>query len=226
MAFELKNTVPWGRNLEEYKAMFNLFESDLDKYIIGFGDGPASFNTEMTKRNKSVVSIDPIYKFSASELKQRIQETKDIVIEQTRNNLGNFVWSTITNVQELEQIRMFAMEKFLNDFEKGTKEGRYIPHELPNKTNFKDLSFDIGLSSHFLILYSQLGLEFHKASINEMLRISREIRIFPILDLDAKRSELLDDLIEHFEKDYSVTIEKVDYEFQRGGNEMLRIQRK
>lgn len=226
MAFELKNIVPWGRNLEEYKAMFNLTESDLDKNIVGFGDGPASFNTEMTKQFKSVISIDPIYKFPASELKQRIQETKDIVLEQTRNNLINFVWSTITSVQELEQIRMFAMDNFLNDFEKGKIEGRYIPHELPNKTNFKDLTFDLGISSHFLILYSQLGLEFHKASIHEMLRVSREIRIFPILDLDAKRSALLDDLLDHFENDYSVTIEKVDYMFQIGGNEMLRIKRK
>jgi len=48
MAFELKNTVPWGRNLDEHKSMFTLTEADLNKGIISFGDRPASFNYEMT----------------------------------------------------------------------------------------------------------------------------------------------------------------------------------
>jgi hypothetical protein len=226
MAFELKNTVPWGRNLDEYQSMFKLTDSDLNKRIISFGDGPASFNYEMTMLNKSIVSIDPIYQFSTTDLKIRIKETKDIVIEQTKNNLQNFVWTKIKTINELEQIRLSAMENFLQDFEKGKKESRYINHEMPNKTDFDDLTFDLGLSSHFLILYSQLGLDFHISSLTEMLRVAKEIRIFPILNLDAKKSELLDNLIKHFEKDFIVTIEKVDYEFQKNGNEMLAIKRK
>jgi hypothetical protein len=225
MAFELKNTVPWGRNLDEYKSMFNLTDSDLDKRIISFGDGPASFNYEMTILGKSIVSIDPIYQFSKNDLRIRIKETKDIVIEQTKNNLQNFVWTKIKNINELEQIRLSAMENFLQDFENGKKESRYINHEMPNKTNFDNLTFDLALSSHFLILYSQLGLEFHISSLTEMLRVAKEIRIFPILNLDAKKSELLDNLIQHFEKDFILTIEKVDYEFQKNGNEMLTIKR-
>ncbi|MDD5242304.1 MAG: hypothetical protein PHG47_11385 [Sulfuricella sp.] len=225
MAFELKNTVPWGRNLDEYKSMFKLTDSDLNKRIISFGDGPASFNYEMTMSGKNVVSIDPIYQFSKTDLKIRIEETKDIVIVQTKNNLQNFVWTKIKNINELEQIRLSAMENFLQDFENGKKESRYVNHEMPNKTDFDNLTFDLALSSHFLILYSQLGLEFHISSLTEMLRVAKEIRIFPILNLDAKKSELLDSLIKHFEKDFIVTIEKVDYEFQKNGNEMLTIKR-
>ena len=202
MAFELKNTVPWGRNLEEYRSMFNLTDYDLDKRIISFGDGPASFNFEMTGLDKNVVSIDPIYGFTADELKQRIIETKDIVIEQTKNNLENFVWTKIKNVEELEKIRLSAMDNFLIDFELGKTENRYVNHEMPDKTSFGDLTFDLGLSSHFLILYSQLGLDFHISSINEMLRIAKEVRIFPILNLDAKKSELLDKLIRHFQMNF------------------------
>ena len=71
MAFELKNTVPWGRTLEEYKNMFSLTDSDLNKQIISFGDGPASFNYKMTKQNKSVTSIDPIYQFSKRNLSKK-----------------------------------------------------------------------------------------------------------------------------------------------------------
>lgn len=226
MAFELKNTVPWGRNLDEYKNMFSLTDSDLNKRIISFGDGPASFNMEMTSQGKSVVSIDPVYRFTADELNQRIHETKDIVVEQMKNNLNNFVWTSIKNVQELEQIRLSAMNNFLQDFEKGKENGRYINHELPNRADFKTNSFDLALSSHFLVLYSQLGLEFHIESVKEMLRVASEIRIFPLLNLDAKKSEVLDGLIEYFNSDYSVSIEMVDYEFQKNGNKMLRITEK
>lgn len=54
MAFELKDTVPWGRNLDEYESMFSLTKPDMDKRIVSFGDGPASFNLEMTRQNKHV----------------------------------------------------------------------------------------------------------------------------------------------------------------------------
>lgn len=226
MAFELKNTVPWGRNLEEYKSMFGFSDSDLSKSIISFGDGPASFNFEMYSLGKKVVSIDPVYRFSVEEVRARINETKDIVVEQTKKNLSNFVWTKIKDVEELEKMRLSAMENFLKDFEVGKKEGRYINHEMPTRTAFDDLSFDIGISSHFLILYSQLGLDFHIDSVAEMLRVAREVRIFPILNLDAKKSELLDRIIKYFEPNFTLNIVKVDYEFQKNGNEMLTIERK
>lgn len=226
MAFELKNVVPWGRNLEEYIKIFKLTDSDLNKQIVSFGDGPASFNSEMMQLNKKVVSLDPIYQFTKAELKQRIDETKETVIEQMKANQGNFVWKYIKNVSELEQIRMGAMSIFLDDFEKGKEQERYIYHELPNPTKYDSSDFDLGLSSHFLLLYSQLGLEFHIQSIREMLRICKEIRIFPILNLNATKSEVLENIITHFNSDFDVSIESSDYEFQKDGNKMLVIKRK
>jgi hypothetical protein len=226
MAFELKNVVPWGRSLEEYIKIFKLTDSDLNSRIISFGDGPASFNSEMTKLDKMVVSLDPIYQFTKAELKQRIDETKETVIEQMRTNQGNFVWKNIKNIDELEQIRMGAMANFVDDFEIGKEQQRYIYHELPTQTKYNSQEFDLGLSSHFLILYSQLGLDFHIQSISEMLRICKEIRIFPILNLNATKSEVLEDIIANFNSDFIVTIESSDYEFQKNGNEMLVIKRK
>lgn len=225
MAFELKNVVPWGRNLEEYTRIFKLTDSDFNSRIISFGDGPASFNSEMTKFKRQIVSLDPIYQFSKEELKQRIEETKETIIEQTKTNQDNFVWTNIKSIQDLEQIRMGAMIQFIDDFELGKIQERYIYHELPNQTKFSDLSFDLGLSSHFLILYSQLGLDFHIKSIAEMLRICKEIRIFPILNLNAVKSEVLDGIIDYFKPDFKIGIESVDYEFQKGGNQMLTIKR-
>jgi hypothetical protein len=226
MAFELLKVVPWGRNLAEYTGMFNLTDSDLNSKIISFGDGPASFNSEISKYNRKVISIDPIYQFTKDELKQRIKEIKDIVLEQTHKNKDNFVWTHIRNIQELEKVRMDSMTEFLKDFESGKRQGRYINHELPQKTQFGDMTFDLGLSSHFLILYSQLGLDFHIKSIIEMLRICKEIRVFPLLNLNAEKSEVLEGIIEYFNSDFIVSILKVDYEFQKNGNSMLKIKRK
>lgn len=223
MAFELKNVVPWGRSLEEYIKMFNITNSDINNRIISFGDGPASFNSEMTKLDKTVVSLDPIYQFTKAEIKQRIDETKETVIEQITTNKQNFVWKNIKNTDALEQVRMNAMSVFIDDFEHGKQQERYIYHELPNPTKYDSKEFDLGLSSHFLILYSQLGLDFHIESINEMLRICKEIRIFPILNLNSEKSEVLDPIIEHFKSDYEVNIISVDYEFQKNGNQMLQI---
>lgn len=226
MAFELKNVVPWGRNLAEYRQMFVLTEADLQKKILSVGDGPASFNTEMKALHHTVTSLDPIYQFTKTELEQRIAETKDIVIAQMKANAENFVWTHIKDVEELAQIRMDAMQSFLNDVEVGKKERRYIVHALPEPTPFLDLSFDIGLSSHFLLLYDQLGLDFHIRSIEEMLRICKEIRIFPLLNLNADKSAVLEDIILHFTPNYVLDMLDVGYEFQKNGKKMLRIKAK
>jgi hypothetical protein len=115
------------------------------------------------------------------------------------------------------------MKLFLNDFERGLRENRYLPYSLPDIPLETD-SFDIGISSHFLLLYSQLGEEFHLKAMNEMLRLCREIRIFPIIDLNLKKPEFLERIILHYKsKRYNVTVSQVDYEFQKGGNQMLRI---
>ena len=56
MPFSIDRVMPWGRSLEEYRAMFSLSEDDLARRILGCGDGPASFNAELSVRGGSVVS--------------------------------------------------------------------------------------------------------------------------------------------------------------------------
>jgi hypothetical protein len=191
--------------------------------IISFGDGPASFNAEGTKKGGYIVSVDPVYRFSVKEIENRINETKAIVLEQTGKNRENYRWDKIKSITELEHLRISAMNLFLDDFEKGLVEARYICAELPDKINFPDNSFDLGLSSHFLFLYSTLGWEFHLQSIIEMLRICKEIRIFPTCDINGKKTELLSKVICYFGDKYRIKIIKTSYEFQKNGNEMLII---
>lgn len=223
MAFKLNSVVPWGRNFEEYRLMFRLTQDDLKTKIAGFGDGPACFNRELTERGGSVISFDPIYQFTKEDIQKRIEEVRVEVMEQMRQNRDNYIWTKIRNPEELKNIRMSAMKRFLEDYDKGRAEGRYVYHELPDRLPFEDNYFNIGLSSHFLLMYTSLGYDFHIAAMTEMLRVCKEIRIFPIVDLDANKTELINSVIGHFREDYRVEIVNTDYEFQKGDNKVLII---
>ncbi len=141
-------------------------------------------------------------------------------------NKDQFLWKHFKDVNELGQVRMESMKAFLNDYEKGLKEGRYIAGELPD-LNIEDQKYDITLCSHFLFLYTDnLSLDFHICSSREILRISKEVRIFPVLDYNNQLSIHFEGVKAHFEKlGYKVDIQTVDYEFQKGGNKMLKISR-
>lgn len=225
MAFKLENVVPWGRTLDEYRMMFLLNDNDMSKRIAGFGDGPASFNFEATKQGYFVTSFDPIYQFSKDELQKRIDEVRITVMQQMSENMNNYVWTKIKSLEELETVRMSAMRLFLEDFEKGKQERRYIHHELPDRLTLEDDTFDIGLSSHFLLMYTVLGFEFHIQAMTEMLRVCKEIRIFPIVDLDANETDLISNVIDYFKQGYEVEIRKTQYEFQKGDNKLLIIRK-
>lgn len=224
MPVHYQNVVPWGRSYQEYVDMFNLTDEDMDKFILGCGDGPASFNCEMNRQGKSVVSVDPIYCQDRETIRKRIDETKSEVLEQTRTNQDRFVWQTITSVEELGMIRMTSMNMFLDDLEDGKKQGRYIAGALPDFP-FADNSFDMALVSHLMFLYSeQLSFDFHIHAIDELLRVAGEVRIFPLLDLNSRKSIHLDEVVGYLlSQGFVVLEEKVNYEFQKGGNTMLKV---
>ena len=220
----LDNIVPWGRNLGEYTKMFLLTDKELKSKILGCGDGPASFNAQVNVLGGNVISIDPTYAFTKSQIASRIDEVADEVMEQVVKKKDDFVWNTILNPDALYSMRMFAMDVFLEDYKQGKEEGRYRYEMLPS-LSFEDTYFDLALSSHFLFLYSEhVDEDFHIKSILEMLRVAKEVRIFPIITLEGKKSPYLDTIIEQLKsKGYQAEVVKTNYEFQIGGDEMLKI---
>jgi len=224
MSFKYEEAVPWGRSFDEYLRIFRLTDEDLRRKILGCADGPASFNAEMSRHGHRVVSCDPLYKLTAEQIERRIETTYEDVIRQTRQNQEKFVWETISSPDELGRIRLDAMRNFLGDYEPGRKDGRYIPAELPNLP-FPPLSFDLALSAHFLFFYSDsLSLAFHQQALDEMCRVAHEVRIFPLLTYNAEPCSLIAPIVDHLENvGKNVSIEKVPYEFQRGGNMMMKV---
>lgn len=223
MAFHLNDVVPWGRSLKEYVQMFDLTAADLNKKIVSFADGPASFNAEAKTAGYDVTSLDIVYQFSAAEIKGRIDETKEIVLEQTKKNAENYNWHEIKDITELEKIRMGAMEKFLQDYDHGKREKRYLFHEFPCQTPFAENHFDLGLCSHFLFLYPGLGYSFHLETLEEMIRICQEVRVSPLVDLDGTRPEFFQRLMEELGERYTVAVCQTDYAFLKSENSYLSI---
>ena len=224
MAFRLEEVVPWGRSFEEYRRMFALSENDLSERILGCADGPASFNAGLTKGGGKIVSIDPLYRFSREEIRRRIDQVFDTVLSETRKNVHEFVWGTIPSVEALGRTRRKAMDDFLDDYPGGVNEGRYIDAALP-ELPFLEKEFDLALCSHYLFLYSpHLSLDFHVGSIRELCRVAREVRIFPLLELGAVPSRHLEEVQKKLRgQECTVSIVPVDYEFQRGGNRMMKV---
>ena len=224
MPISYESVVPWGRSYDEYVSMFALTDRDLAGTVLGCGDGPAAFNADLTARGGRVVSVDPIYRFTRGEIERRIKETRDKVVEQTERNLGHFLWTKFKDLDHLVRVRLGAMARFLEDFEKGKAEGRYREGELPDLPSF-DGRFSLALSSHFLFFYSDnLTYEFHEKSIDAMLDAADEARIFPIVDLNLNRSPYLGGIVDRYRgKGYAVEERRVDYEFQKGGDRMLTI---
>jgi hypothetical protein len=224
MAVALKQIVPFGRLLWEYESMFALNQSDKQGNILGCGDGPASFNAQMSAQGYRVTSIDPIYCFSGVEIQQRFDQVAPDIIAQVRSTPDDWVWNHHHNPDELLSNRRAALEGFLADYEVGMRAGRYINAELPCLP-FANQTFDLALCSHLLFLYSaQLDLAFHIASVQELCRVAHEVRIFPLLTLAGQPSPHIEPVRRALDEiGIKSNIVRVGYELQKGGNEMLVV---
>ena len=226
MAMQLDKVVPFGRSLDEYRRLFALSDGDLQKNVISIADGPASFNAELTAQGGSVVSVDPLYIFSAADIAERFYAVVDLIIDQVKATPDDWTWHYHRSPDHLKENRCAALRSFVGDFDKGKTEGRYVIGELPH-LEFADGLFDLALCSHFLFLYTDhLTYEFHRASVLEMLRIATEVRIFPLLTLGLEVSPYLAPLVSDLaSQGFSASVEVVPYEVQRGGHHVLRVRR-
>lgn len=224
MAVALDQIVPWGRTRREYESMFRLAGAELSSGILDCGGGPASFAAEMAAAGHRVVSADPIYTRPGPEIRGRFDETARRILSQVRASPNDWVWSFHRDPDDLRANRRAALERFLADYEPGARQGRYVTAALPNLP-FANGAFGLALCSHLLFLYSDLlSAEFHLRSLIELARVAREIRVFPLLNLDLKPSRHVEGVRSSLAaQGLASEIVRVDYELQRGGNKMLRL---
>jgi hypothetical protein len=220
----INSAYPWGRSFDEYRRMFRLTDEDLGRRILGCADGPASFNTKMHRLGRRVVSCDPLYRYGTDEIRARIDVVYPRLVALTEKERGRFVWDVIRSPEELGRVRMAAMQEFLGDYESGRRAGRYVTGALP-QLPFGDTSFDLALCSHFLFLYSEeLSLDYHLRSVLELCRVADEVRVFPLLDMKGTPSRHVGPVLEALRsRGRDARLERVPYEFQKGGDEMMRV---
>ena len=235
--------VPSVKSFDEYIKMFDLSSEDLQQRIVAIPGGPSSFNAEGTKAGFNITSICPGYRCSDTELREIINRYLPDNVDGVIANPQNWVWSYHTSPQALKENCFKAVEMFFDDYEPGKKDGRYLHLDIHHQDihhqdvlclDVPDRCFDLALSSHFLFYHSDrcdlgfvgLDLDYHLAAIKEMLRVSKEVRIFPLLTIMQMQniSPYLEPVQQEFSKlGYSVSVQTVPYEFQPGGNQMLVI---
>lgn len=212
-----------SRSLAEYRAMFSLTENELNSRILDCPGGAASLTGEVNKLGGEATACDSAY-FDATPA-----DLAEIAINEAgrgnafvHNHRHDYVWTYYSDPDHHQRIREDATGRFCADINDHPEQ--YVPGRLPSLP-FGDDSFDLVLSSHLLFSYSDvLDHRFHVDSIAELMRVSRgEVRIFPLVAVGEstpypRLGELRENLVA---RGINSRIVEVDYEFQRGADEML-----
>ena len=224
VAISLEQIVPWGRSRREYDLIFGLQVGDPLGGVLDCGGGPSSFTAELSESGFRAVSVDPIYTFSGSAIRERFEAVMEPMMAQVQATPNDWVWGFHRDPDDLRANRRAAIEAFLADYDAGRREGRYVVGELPSLP-FSAGSFGLAVCSHLLFLYSELlSEEFHVRSVLELCRVAHEVRAFPLLTLRGELSPHLGAVRAALRfAGWESEVVRVDYELQRGGNQMLRV---
>ena len=225
MAITLDRVFLWGRPFWEYMQMFNLSKEDLAKRMLDCAGGPASFNVDLSQLGGRIVSIDPAYRLLPEEIQIQIGEAHKVVRRILSENLDFYSMDLYNNsVDEYCQVHLASMDDFLSDFPAGKLEGRYLVGGLP-ELPFKDKEFDLSLCGNLLFAYRDVfSIDFHVRSIEELCRVSKEARIFPVTKPGVRETDDLQTIMKRLnERGYRTERVGLSYEFRKYTKEMLRV---
>jgi hypothetical protein len=220
----LDRVVLLGRTLDEYRRSFGL-ESDAlrGKSVLDVAAGVSSFCAEARAGGHQVTAFDRIYQLAPEEIAGRCGKDLDEVVRGMAG-LTTYRWAFYESPEKMRVFRERAYRTFLADYPDGRGK-RYVAGELPHLP-FATRQFDLSLVSYLLFVYEdQLSYAFHRASILELTRVTRqEVRIYPTVTFEARRSAYLERMqsdpeLAHLEFQEVPT----DFEFLAGSNSYLSI---
>jgi hypothetical protein len=208
-----------ARSFEEYRAMFAITGADLAGTVLDCPGGGSSFTAGARAAGAAALAADPVYARPAAAAGQlAVAETRRGSAH-TAAGADRYVWDFYGDIDGHAAIRRASAGLFAADI--AAHPGRYVPAALP-ALPFGSERFDLVLSSHFLFTYAdRLDARFHVAALRELYRVARgEVRVFPLLEQGGRAVPgLLGAVLA--ELDLPCCVRPVDYEFQRGGNQML-----
>lgn len=223
---ELDRVIFIGRTFDEYMKMFGLNEQDLQgEKVLDCPAGACSFTAHAHSLGMDVTACDMAYTHSMQSLREKGSDDVEYAMKGVAKARDKYRWDYFKDVEDLREHRLTALTECTNHME--TFPERYVPAMLP-ALPFADQQFDLTLSAHFLFMYSdRLDQDFHLKTIKELLRVTKkELRIFPLVDLEGERYAHLDQVKATLtERGYSVSEVRTTYEFHSNAHTMLVIKR-
>lgn len=224
MSLQLDDILITGRTFEEYEAFFDLDAQTMKNMrVLDCPGGASSFIAEAREKGIAAQGCDVLYCYDCDSLRVQGEKSIEQIYADTSWTADND-FSFYRSIERHKEHRTGALETFCADY--NTKD--YWFAELP-KLPYGDDSFDLVLSSHLLFVYDdRLDEAFHEASIVEMLRVGREVRIFPLVDYKNSRVEETENLSPfayRMAEKFGGEIVRVGFEFQKNAGYMLKIKR-
>ena len=214
MPLNFENIAITGRIFEEYSAFFDLELEDLkSKKILDCPSGASSFVQTLKQNGIFAKGVDIIYKFTKDEIEKQGIKTLEKIYQNT-SWMDAYKMDFYKTKENHKKHREDALKGFLKDYNLDD----YIYCELPNLP-FENKEFDLLLSSHLFFVYDdRLDYDFHKNSILEMLRVSKEVRLFPLVDIQNSKaleeknfSPFVYKIMEELSKDFKCEIINVRF---------------
>lgn len=222
MALELRDYLITGRTFNEYMAFFNLEIHALrGKKILDCPSGVSSFVAEAAAKGIDAHGCDLIYQYDSDSIIRRGYDSIELIYQDTAWMKGhNFDF--YGSLEGHRHHRQSALMHFSSHY----NTEHYMYQTLP-KLYYADKTFDLLLSSHLLFVYDdRLDLEFHIRSVQEMLRVAKEVRLFPLIDFKNSRQEQPNNFspfVAALLDTFNAKIVPVAFEFQPRGGAMMVI---
>jgi len=222
---KIKGPIFIGRCWLEYLKMFNLEETSLANLkILDCAAGASSFTAHLANQGFDIRAVDVLYNLKPDELENRCQEHLNLLVKSLSKIKNHFVWNFFHNLTELQKYRQNACQEFSADYHQHRE--RYISADL-TCLPFSNNEFNLVLCSHLLFIYDhRLNYEFHYNSIKEMLRVCKgELRIYPLVKHHENKSAYVKQIQKDLIDDVEIRLVEVDYQFRKGGNEMMVLKK-
>lgn len=237
MTFSLDHVIFFGRTWKECLGMYALDEETLaGKRILDCPGGPDALVAEGIARGLDICAVDPQYAFEPDILEERGRTEIIDSMKKWQEDPAQALEEK--QADEFTRLKLEALESFIAAYR--SHRGQFIDASLPNLP-FDDDSFDLVLSGHFLFLYAsidhgglmshdQIDLDFHLKAVRELVRVGREVRIFPTFATTgpARRQPYVEPVMEAIAAD-GFQVELVPSNWVEGDftefNDLIRITR-
>jgi len=213
----------WVYCMADYCQMFDLSDADLERSLLDYPAGISSFNAEMFVKGHRVHSGDVVYELSPEAVAvyaKKLFQINEAHLRQHYEILREHDEQTLEGILSDWQK---SKALFLEDYEKGKEEERYQFMKLPHLP-FADYTFDMALCSGHLFHSAATPATQRETLVEELCRVAKEVRIFPLLDEKGNITDALGHVMLAFQnRNYGIKVCEVSYHQMKGGNAMLKI---